>query len=245
MSDKMTNKSYADDDKDNLTDEDIFNIYKGERGVGVNKSLFTEHNFMETPENMRTLEIGFGQGELIRYLLEHKNRVYGIDVGLASIEGAIQDGFIDKACLLYMDASTERLPFIDNFFDIVFMLETIEHLSSPIHAVFEIKRVLKDKGKLVISFPPYEVSGYEGGRHAHVYPGLLAKEPFERFMMQLYFKQIKRMMIGDGTVIYLFENVKNVISEAASKRKEKEGQINIFKVVAGNYTEEELYGHLK
>ena len=228
-----------------FTDKDIKQIYRGERGVGMNKSLFTDHHFMETPSGLRTLEVGFGQGELVRYLMEHGNRVYGVDVGLASTEGAIQDGFIDKACLLYMDASTERLPFIDNFFDMVFILETIEHLASPIHALYEIKRVLKHGGKLVISFPPYEHADYIGGHHAHVYPGLLAREPFERFMMQLYFTQKKRMMIGEGTVLYLFENVKDAVSEASRVRSDPEGQVNIFKVVAGNYTQSELYGHLK
>lgn len=228
------------------SDKDIKEIYRGERGVGMNKSLFTDHHFMETPKGLRTLEVGFGQGELVRYLMENGNRVYGVDVGLASTEGAIQDGFIDKACLLYLDASTERLPFIDNFFDMVFILETIEHLASPIHALFEIKRVLKHTGQLVISFPPYEHADYVGGHHAHVYPGLLAREPFERFMMQLYFSQKKRMMIGEGTVLYQFENVKGVVSEASRVRNDTtEGQVNVFKVVAGNYTQSELYGHLR
>lgn len=227
-----------------LTDTDIFEIYCGERGIGMNKTLFTDHHFIETPKGLRTLEIGFGQGELVRYLLENNNRVYGVDVGLASTEGAIQDGFIDKACLLYLDASRERLPFIDNFFDMTFMLETIEHLSSPIHAVFEIKRVLKHGGKFIISFPPYEHADYKSGSHAHVYPGFLAREPFERFMMQLYFKQLKRMNIHGGTIAYLFENIKDAVSEGARVRNEAESQPNIFRVVANNYTQDELYGHL-
>ena len=228
-----------------LTDQDVLEINRGERGIGIAKTLFTEHKLLPTPVDSRTLEVGFGQGELIRYLLETGNRPYGIDVGKASIEGAIEENFIDKCNLIWMDASINRFPYIEDFFDYVFMLETIEHLSSPIHVLFEIKRVLKANGKLVISFPPYEMAGYEGGKHAHVYPGLLAQESFNRMMMQMYFKKMLFKQIG-GTTVYVFENIKEVISKASSVRPEEtEGQINVFKVVAGNYTEDELYGHLR
>ena len=228
-----------------LTDQDLLEINIGERGIGMAKSLFTEHKILPTPTDARTLEVGFGQGELIRYLLETGNKPYGIDVGKASLEGAIQDKFIDKCNLIWMDASLNRFPYLEDFFDYVFMLETIEHLSSPIHVLFEIKRVLKANGKLVISFPPYELAGYEPGKHAHVYPGLLAQEPFSRMMMQIYFKQMSFKQIG-GTTVYVFENIKEVISEATNVRpQEIEGQINVFKVVSGNYTEDELYGHLR
>ncbi len=227
-----------------FSDTEIFQIYHGQRGIGMAKNLFTQYNFLEMPHGLRTLEVGFGQGELVRYLLDNGNRVYGIDVGYESIMGAIQEGFIDKACLLYMDASRDKLPFIDGFFNIVFMLETLEHLASPIHALYEIKRVLIHGGKLVLSFPPYEEAGYECGKHAHIYPGLLAGEPFERFMMQLYFRKLKYMKVG-GTQLYLYENDKNTLSEASRVRNLAENQINIFEVVAGNYTEQELYGHLR
>jgi len=240
-----------------LTDKDLYKINRHERGIGMSKNLFTEYHMLDTPTGLRTLEVGFGRGELIQYMIETGNTAYGVDVGLASLEGAITDGFIDKANLIWLDAAVERLPYINDFFDMVFMLETIEHLSSPIHTLYEIKRVLKNSGKLLLSFPPYEKMGYGPGLHSHVCPGLLAKEPFARMMKQLYFKQLNYREIG-GTDAYVFENIKEVVSEATIKANQKyeakvqgheeeieEGQINIFNVVRGNYDEEDLYGHLR
>jgi len=240
-----------------LTDQDLLKINRGERGIGMSKNLFTEYEMIPTPTGLRTLEVGFGKGELIRYMIETGNFAYGVDVGQLSLEGAIEDGFIDQANLIWLDAAVDRLPYLNDFFDMVFMLETIEHLSSPIHTLYEIKRVLKNNGKLLLSFPPYEKMGYGPGLHSHVYPGLLAQEPFRRMMKQLYFKQLNYREIG-GTDAYVFENIKEVVSEATIKANQKheanvqgheeeieEGQINIFSVVRGNYDEDELYGHLK
>jgi len=234
-----------------LTDKDLFTINRHERGGGMAGTIISEHHLLEPFTGLRALEIGFGEGKLVRYLLDTGNKAYGVDAGLASLEGAINEDFIDKANLIWLDAAIERLPYTNDFFDIVFMLETIEHLSSPIHTLYEIKRVLKNKGRLVISFPPYEKAGYVGGKHAHVYPGMLAKEPFKRMMMQLYFKQLNYKEIG-GTDAYVFENVKEVVSEATLKynsenhnEKIEEGQPNIFTVVRGNFEEDDLYGHIK
>ncbi len=227
-----------------LTDKDIKEIYKGERGVGCNYTLFTQHQLYEAPKNSRCIEIGFGQGELARYLIENGNYYVGIDCGEESIKGAIKDNFFENGLFLYMDASNDVLPFLNDIFEHAFCLETLEHLANPIHAILELKRVLVHNAKLSVSVPKYEIAGYEGGVHAHIYPGLLTKENFTRFMVQLYFKPIRYMSL-DGTHLFLFENVKEAESYAYKERGSgEEKQPNIFKVVAGNYGEHELYGHL-
>ena len=45
------------------------------------------------------------------------------------------------------------LPFENNFFDIVFFGDIIEHLFNPESALSEIKRILKPNGRLIISCP--------------------------------------------------------------------------------------------
>lgn len=227
-----------------LTDKHIKEIFKAQRGVGCNHTLFTQWKLYEPPENSRCIEIGFGQGELARYLIDRRNYFVGIDCGEASIEGAIKDGFFEKGIFLYMDASNAELPFLDNIFLHGFILETIEHLANPVHAIMELKRVLMHGAKLSVTIPKYELAGYEGGVHAHVYPGLLTKENLLRFMMQLYFKPLKYIDIGGGHV-FLFENIKDAESYAYKERGiSEEKQPNIFRVTAGNYSEHELYGHL-
>lgn len=50
------------------------------------------------------------------------------------------------------DLESDDLPFDDNSFDFVFFLEVIEHfIIDPIHALKELARVLKPKGRLVLT----------------------------------------------------------------------------------------------
>jgi SAM-dependent methyltransferase len=52
-----------------------------------------------------------------------------------------------------VDVSNEKLPFEDEKFDLVYCLETLEHLTNPDNAISEIRRVLKGGGALVLSTP--------------------------------------------------------------------------------------------
>lgn len=58
----------------------------------------------------------------------------------------------------------EKLDFEDNTFDIVFMIEVIEHLEDDKKAISEVKRVLKPSGKFVLTAPnklfPLETHGF-------------------------------------------------------------------------------------
>lgn len=46
-----------------------------------------------------------------------------------------------------------RLPFVDGAFDTVLLLEVLEHVSDPVKALCEIRRVLKSGGLLLLSMP--------------------------------------------------------------------------------------------
>lgn len=47
----------------------------------------------------------------------------------------------------------EKLPYQDDFFDLVVSIEGIEHLENPHHLIGEFKRVLRLGGKLILSTP--------------------------------------------------------------------------------------------
>jgi len=51
------------------------------------------------------------------------------------------------------DLSIDRLPFDDASFDWVFALEVMEHLANPRHFVTEVARILKPKGRFVLTTP--------------------------------------------------------------------------------------------
>jgi len=52
-----------------------------------------------------------------------------------------------------LDLNKERLPFEDSSVDVIFSYHTLEHIKDYIHALSEIYRVLKHKGKLFLGLP--------------------------------------------------------------------------------------------
>lgn len=220
-------------------------------GCGASRDaikFLEENNDLEgNPFKIRSghaiLEIGFGHGEVLIEAASQRGCtvVQGFDVAQASIDEVerqwkkrgVNFGEGTQIQARYLDCSDEPLPLEDNTFDFAFFMESIEHMSNPLRAVSEIKRVLKPDGILVLSHPwPEDNMGYEGGQHAYVYPGLFEQGRFERFMMQLYFKHVVRKYNG-STVYNIFQNYKG------------EGMMDVFHVVSGNGTEDQFYGMLR
>jgi len=209
--------------------ESIYKQLEGQRGVGAGKSAC---EFFSFPKNKRVLEIGFGSGELVVELTKRGNAFYGVDIGKASHEYAIKDGFIDKGNLIWLDISFDRLPWTDDFFDFVYCTEVLEHLENPAHMFMEVKRTLKDQGLFIVSFPrPEDNLGSNSGMHSHMYPGFLLKKSFRMFCDQMYFKVVGYKENG-STAWYLLVNVK------------EENQVGVHTYIQGNYDSEELHKHL-
>ena len=56
-----------------------------------------------------------------------------------------------------VQSSAEHIAYGNNFFDIVTCLDTLEHVINPIGALLEMKRVLKDDGKIIITVPAFRI----------------------------------------------------------------------------------------
>ncbi len=98
------------------------------------------------------LDIGCGLGKHLSILNEAKSRV-GIDPGLpALIKGRQLFPTIGFTC-----GSAFDLPFPQNCFDTVLMIDVIEHLSDPFKAVEEVRRILKPRGTLFVQTPNYPI----------------------------------------------------------------------------------------
>lgn len=105
-------------------------------------------NRTSTKIKNRILDIGCGDGSLIIKFKKHCE-TFGVDISQNAINMAKEAGINAYQA----DVSSERLPFQDEYLDIIYMGDVIEHLTNPDFAIKEVTRVLKPDGFLVLSTP--------------------------------------------------------------------------------------------
>lgn len=139
--------------------------YFDTRAVHIDKfdNPFTAFTYLEKrkdiikllPKNTKSiLDAGCGTGNFGEILSRCQNdfniSVIGIDVSKKSVEVA-KSKQIYGACFLCGD--NKNLPFKDESFDCVVLIEVIEHVSNKERLLKELKRVLKTHGMLIITTP--------------------------------------------------------------------------------------------
>jgi SAM-dependent methyltransferase len=101
------------------------------------------------PRCGRILEIGCSSGYFTHKLLERAEEVHGIDINGEHIEHARR---LYPAAHFHC-SDCEALPYDDESFDVVVMLEVYEHVADRKRLIDEIDRVLKPGGCLILSTP--------------------------------------------------------------------------------------------
>lgn len=101
----------------------------------------------------RILEIGCGNGDLLKYIAKYyaPNHIIGIDPGLESWWSTEESTGNNWEVL---SGAAESLGFEDNEFDAVISISTFEHIANLEKTLSEIKRVLKPYGRFYTSFNP-------------------------------------------------------------------------------------------
>ncbi len=109
--------------------------------------------------NSGILDIGCGTGFTLLELstLVKKGKLTGIDLSAAMIDQARKklQGITNATVV---QAEVEKIPFKSNSFDYVISTEAFHHFPNPQKALKEMKRVLKNQGRIIIadiSFPPH------------------------------------------------------------------------------------------
>lgn len=100
-------------------------------------------------KNKIVLDIGCGIGEIGELLIRNKNKVYGIDISPTAVKKAGKRGLIVKCG----DIEKEKIPFENNYFDVILAAEVIEHLLDTDDFLEQIRHKLKKKGELIITTP--------------------------------------------------------------------------------------------
>lgn len=136
-------------EKSNIEEEKYFEYIKSM--YCVDESYYNQHLIADLPAGSKILDVGCGLGLLLKVLNKRIDscELYGVDINQKLLDEAVKN--CPGARLI--KANGEILPFIDNYFDIVFSLDLIEHLDSPEGHLTEIRRLLKPEGKLIICTP--------------------------------------------------------------------------------------------
>ncbi len=116
--------------------------------------------------NRDVLEIGCGSGMGLPYLGEHVRMVIGGDYTMGLLREARAQ--LPKTRLVRMDA--QHVPFRDQSFDAVLMLEMIYYVADQDSAFAECRRVLKPGGSLMVCVPNPERPDFNPSPFSTRYP---------------------------------------------------------------------------
>ncbi len=142
----------------------------------------------------RVLDIGCGRGEVVAQAALAGARAIGIDYASAAAELSLsalrslgEEGAPGAVAL----ASGLRLPFRDACFDIVFLLDVVEHLAMPELAatLSEARRTLRPGGRIVV----------------HTSPNRL----FEDVVYPRYVRHVHRLVLEGSRLLGLHDGVLN------------------------------------
>lgn len=106
-------------------------------------------NFITPQNSSKILDIGSGTGETVTFLksFNPKADFYGIDNSQVAVD------YSKKHFKKIYKANAEKLPFKNNYFDTILLLDVLEHIKDQAQVLLEAKRVLKPKGQIILTSP--------------------------------------------------------------------------------------------
>ena len=113
-------------------------------------------------EDNRILDLGFGGGIALKQLSrQYKNiKLFGIDFSEEAIETASKNNIndIQSGKITLIKADIEKIPFPDNYFDIITAFQTHYHWDNLLGKIKEIYRVLNSNGQFIITAEKYKIN---------------------------------------------------------------------------------------
>lgn len=136
----------------------IKNLVSGEIDIALRRRAFEILRELSIYNQGKVLDAGCGWGYYLDLIVRFKKifkknrlRLVGLDNDRESIEIAKTRLKGEKVKIVYGDITD--LPFPSNNFDVVILSEVLEHIDDDLKALEEIRRVLKNGGKLILTVP--------------------------------------------------------------------------------------------
>lgn len=99
----------------------------------------------------KVCDIGCGEGFLLKEI-EGARYIVGIEISITALKRA-KEILNNRPEIEIIKADAQKIPIPDEIFDVVLCSEVLEHLPDPKIVLKEIHRIIKHKGRLVISVP--------------------------------------------------------------------------------------------
>ena len=162
------------------------------------------------------LEIGFGSGIFIKKYMSHVSKIAGIDHSedMVKLASNINKKLVESGKAEFKKGYASSLPWADNEFTVVAMIETFFFLTEVEKTLKEIFRVLKPGGRLIIEMAYNKDDGVDHKRHVKkfnlkLYSGeemkkLLKKAGFSDIVISYYkafWIPIKGYIVPKGMVV--------------------------------------------
>lgn len=104
-------------------------------------------NKAKTQPNIKILNVGCGIGDDLETIAKY-GQVHVLDIDQTTLDLVPKALVKEKCC-----ADICKIPYKDNYFDLVIAFDILEHVEDDHKAVAEIKRVLKSNGKIIFTVP--------------------------------------------------------------------------------------------
>ncbi|CAN1530000.1 AdoMet_MTases domain containing protein [Mycobacteriaceae bacterium] len=105
-------------------------------------------DFVRVPAGGKVLDFGSGGGTYLSYF--HSR---GIDIIGAEVSEPMLTACLNAGLKVSRVDSFDTVPFADNEFDVVYLMQVFEHLRNPRQSMQELARILKPNGSLYVAVP--------------------------------------------------------------------------------------------
>lgn len=104
----------------------------------------------QIPKRSKVLDIGCGDGNVSSLFLMKNCEVIGIEVSGTALKHAHEK----RLDTIKSDANF-TLPLVKKYFEVVVLIDTLEHVIDPLSLLRECYRTLKENGKVIVSVPNF------------------------------------------------------------------------------------------
>jgi len=128
--------------------EKIYSNIRSERILDIAKRIG-----IELTPRARVLDLGCGAGGIVQSMLERGIQAFGCDLDFKSEAHVKTDDLYKKDILRLINLEPYKLPFPDNYFDLVISDTVMEHVMNTKEFMSELSRVMKADGECLHFLP--------------------------------------------------------------------------------------------